>query len=184
MRHARIVDEDVDAPEVLPGRVHEPLAVIAARRVGDDAERGGALRFQVSHRALQALGVATRDYHGRAVLGQPRTDLGPDPAATAGDDGHLAVERPLHPRPAPGAAAPAPPTAASVLSRPAGSSTEWPRASVMMRRSRPVRTRPGPTSTNVVAPSSASRRTQSVHRTGLATWRSRNGRTSEAARVT
>ena len=47
MRHPRIVDEDVDAPEVLPGRVHEPLAVLAPGRAGDDAKRGGALR-QVS----------------------------------------------------------------------------------------------------------------------------------------
>ena len=47
-----------------------------------------------------------------------------------------------------------------------------------------MRTRPGPTSTKAVAPSAASRPTHSVHRTGLATWRTRNGRTSAAVRVT
>src|SRR5438552_9011471 len=49
-------------------------------------------RFQVAHRTLKTVRVAPRDYHGRAVFGQPRSDLRADPTATAGDDRHLAVE--------------------------------------------------------------------------------------------
>ena len=75
MRHAGVVDEDVDPSKMLLRRAHEPLAVLAARRVGDDAEHGPALRFPFANGLLQPLAVASRDYHGRAVLGQSRTDL-------------------------------------------------------------------------------------------------------------
>src|SRR5262249_30583526 len=162
------------------GRLHEPLAALAARRVGDDAEHRAALRFPFTNSLLQPLAVASRDYHGRAVLSQSRADLGADAAAAAGDDRDLAVERALHER---DSASP-PATALSAFSRPAGSSIDWPRAPLTMRRSNPESTRPGPTSTKAVAPSAASFWTHSVQRTGLATCRRRNGRTSAALRVT
>src|SRR3989441_2406136 len=175
VRDAGVVDEDIDASKLLPRRAHEAIAVVTARRVGDDAERRAPLRFKIFHHALQTVAVAPRDYHGRAVLGQPRADGRADPAPAAGDDRDLAVERALHEPPA---------TAASARSTPAGSSTDWPRAPLTMRRSSPVSTRPGPTSTYAVAPSPASRWTQSAQRTGLATCFSRKGRTSSARRVT
>src|SRR5258705_12126914 len=164
---------------MLVRRAREPLAILAARRVGDEPEHRPALCFPFANGMLQPVAVAPRDYHGRAVLGQPRPDLGADPAASAGDDRDLAVERALH-----RLASVPPPTAPSTRSRPAGSSIECPPAPSTMRRSRPESTRPAPTSTNAVAPSAASRSTHSVHRTGLATWRIRKGRTSAALRVT
>src|SRR5438876_3305526 len=173
-----IVDEDVHAAEPLLGRVDEALGVLADRGVGDDAEDRAALRLQLLRGALEPVRIAARDYHGGAVFGQQRRDRGADSAATTGDDRHTAVEGALRHRRAPSL------SAASVFSSPSGSSTESPRAPSTMRLRSPVSTRPGPTSTNVDAPSAASRLTQSVHRTGLATCLRRRGKTSAAGRVT
>src|SRR5262249_13681631 len=159
-------------------RAHEPFAILTARRVGDDTEHRPALRFPFANSMLQAIAVATRDYHGRAVLGQPRPHLGGDPAAAAGADRDLPVEGALH-----DLDSPPPATAASAFSSPAGSSIECPRAPLTMRRSNPESTRPGPTSTKAVAPSAANRWTHSVQRTGLATCRRRKSRTSPPFRA-
>jgi len=52
VRHARVVDQDVDTPEMLLRRADEPLAILAARRVGDDTEHRPALRFPFANGAL------------------------------------------------------------------------------------------------------------------------------------
>src|SRR4030095_9867308 len=74
-------------------------------------------------------------------------------------------------------------TAATAFSSEAGSSTLWPRTPSSVRLSRPVSTRPGPTSRNAVAPSRCNRSVQSVQRTGLATCCTRKGFTSSAVVV-
>src|SRR5437762_3038118 len=148
VRDAGVVDEDIDTSELLSRRAHEAIAIVTTHHVGDDAERRVSLRFQVLHHPLQSVAVAPRDYHGRAVVGQPRADRGADPAPATGDDRDLALQRTLH--------APTP-TAARARSTPAGSSTDWPRAPLTMRRTSPLSTRPGSTSTYAVATSPACR---------------------------
>src|SRR6185295_2659133 len=162
-------------PEPLLGRVHEPIGVLPLRGIGHHAVNRGSARFQLLHRLLEPVGVASRDYHARSVLAEPGGDGGADSPAAARDDGHLALE---------GARRHVLASASSARSRPSGSSTESALASGTMRLTNPVSTRPGPTSRKVSAPSAASRSTHAVHCTGLAIWRSRNGTTSPAARVT
>src|SRR5262249_60689150 len=130
-----------------------------------------AVARELLHRDVEPIGIAARDDDARAVLQHPRGDGEADAARAPGDHGHLAREANHD-------------IAASALSRPAGSSTATLRASSTIRLVSAVNTRPGPTSTNVVAPSAARRCTHAVQRTGLATWRSKNGTTSAAVRVT
>src|SRR3989441_10315871 len=98
--------------------------------------------------------------HGRAGLGQQPGDGGADASTATGDDGHAAGQRRVtH------AVVPA---ALNALSSPAGSSMATPRAPSTIRLTSALSTRPGPTSTNVVAPAAARRWTHAVQRTGLA----------------
>ena len=173
-RHAGVVDEDVDPSEVLFRRRHEPVASSRLAASATTPSTAPTLRFPFAHGALQAVGVASRDYHGRAVLGQPRPDLGADPAAAAGDDRDLARRGPSSAR----SAAP-PATADSALSRPAGILD---RLSARVDDDAPEQSgqdaaRPDLDERRRALRGELLRRT-SVHRTGLATCRKRNGRTS------
>ena len=170
-RDAGVVDQHVDPPEALLRRLDEALAVLALGRVGGDAERRSSERLQFLDGRVQPAGVAPRDYHGGAVLCQQPRDRAPDPAGTAGDDGDATCQRlgPRHAAP-PGAQRPPGPCRATPDPRPAARGRPS-----SVRLSSPVSTRPGPTSRKASAPSRASRSTQSVQRTGLATWRTRNG---------
>src|SRR3989449_512295 len=170
-RDARVVDEHVEVPEALAGHLHQPVGGLAPGRVRHQSRHRRAVAGELLQRDVQPVGVAARDDHAGAVLEHPGGDGEADPARAAGDDRDLAAQI-------------AHLTPATALSRPWGSSTAKPRASPTMRRVSAVSTRPGPTSTNAVAPSAARRCTHSVQRTGLATWRRRNGTTSLAARVT
>src|SRR5215470_1764755 len=169
-RDAGVVDENVETSEALARGVHETFGVLATSGVGDEARGRSAVLHELLQRDVQPIGVAAGNDDARTALEHPRRDGEPDAARAPRHDGDLA--RQTHDMPA------------SALSRPAGSSTAKPRASSTMRFVSAVNTRPGPTSTNAVAPSAVRRCTHAVQRTGLATWRSRNGTTSLAVRVT
>jgi len=79
--------------------------------------------------------------------------------------------------------APLPAEAATVAASDAGESTFRTRAPLAIFRTRPLSTVPGPTSTNVVTPSRASRSTDSCQRTVPETWRTRPSRQDEASRT-
>src|SRR5207244_335593 len=171
---AGVVDEDVEPAEPLLGGLHQTVGVFALDGIGHHAVHRSAALFELLGRALHPVGIAARHYHGRSVLCQQGGRRVTDAPAAAGHDRDLAAERGC------GHAAA---SAARALSRPAGSSTLTAGTPSAMRLASPVSTRPGPTSTNAVAPSDASPCTHAVQRTGLATWRRRNGTTSAAVRV-
>ena len=127
-RHARVVDEDVEPAELLPGRVHEPLGVLAlaASATTPSTRRRATSRFL--HRRLAA-GRRRDPRLPRPLRARPASAAigGADAAATAGHDGHLAVERPSSRASCRGQ------RRRGHLSRPAGSSTESARASGTMR---------------------------------------------------
>src|SRR5262250_486236 len=177
-RHAGIVDQHVDASEPLLGRLHQPIAVFALRLIRGYRQRGAAHGLDLSGGGLEPGRVAARDYHGGAVLRQRASDSEPDAERPARYH-HRAVGEGLASR----HAAPPPPRDAAAAWRDSGSSTAWPRAPSIVRLSKPVSTRPGPTSSHAVVPSLARVWRQSVHRTGLATWRTRRGLTSSAVVV-
>src|SRR5262249_4313563 len=151
----------------------EAVGVLAPAHIGNHREHGGAERFELLGGNGEPVRVARRDYHGCAVICQGAGGGEADPAAAARDDGHPTGQG-LRVAPAP------PPSdiAATALERLVWSSTGQARLPGSVRLSRPDSTRPGPTSRNTVAPSRASRSTQSVQRTGLATWATRAGLTS------
>src|SRR5207249_7748508 len=61
-------------------------------------------------------------------------------------------------------------TSRKTTERPAGSSTAWARKPLSMRRARPVRTLPGPSSIKVSTPRSTICWIVSTQRTGAVTW--------------
>src|SRR5689334_3682880 len=168
---AGVVHEHVDPAESLARRLDQPLGILSPGHVGHEARGLRAIVRELLHGEAEPVGIATGDDDARAVPDHPRGDGEADAARAARHQRHL----PRHVTHL---------SAASALSRPAGSSTANPRASSTMRFVSAVKTRPGPTSTNAVAPSAARRCTHSVQRTGLATCRSSNGTTSPAFRVT
>src|SRR2546427_3991762 len=174
-RDPRVVDQHIEASEALLGRLDEPLAVFALGLVRHDPQRSATQRLDFLGRRVDTGRVAARDYHGGAVLRQQTGDGEADAAGAAGDDGRAAGQRL-----AVGHAAAPPASAVVAFSSDSVSSTAWPRAPSMVRLRSPVSTRPGPTSNQEVAPARARASRHSVHRTGLATWRIKNGLTSSA----
>src|SRR4029434_2252133 len=157
--------------------LREPPRVVAFRRARRDRQRRAGQRLELLHRRVETRRVAARDYHGARSYCRRACDGEADPAPAAGDDRDLSGQ-------GLGLGHAAPPwMAATAFSSEAGSSTLWPRMPSSVRLSRPVSTRPGPTSRNAVAPTRCSRYTQSFQRPGLATCCTRNGFTSSAVVV-
>src|SRR5439155_1101006 len=138
-RDAGVVHEDVEASEALLRRVDESVAVLAARRIGDDGGDRDARRFEVLGGALEAVGVAAGNDHGRAGLGQQPGDGGADASTATGDDGHAAGQRRV--------AHAVVPAALNALSSPVGSSMATPRAPSTIRLTSALSTRPAASAT-------------------------------------
>ena len=139
----------------------------ASSRLAASAATASALAaqcFQLFRRTLEPARIAARDYHGSPVVCQRAGDRQADSARPAGDHRHPAGQR-LRLAHAP---APARERGDRVLSSDAASSTECPRAPSRVRLSRPVSTRPGPTSTHTSAPLAGQARdaVRPAHRAG------------------
>ena len=146
-RDPGVVDEHVDAPEALPGRLDQAIDVLALRRrppappapprpappAPSPPRRDAPRRGQRLPRRRRPL-PATGRWRDRCRASPPVT------IAT------------LPARPLPRSRRRRPASAAIAFSSEAGSSTAWPRAPSSVRLSRPVSTRPGPTSRNPVRP--------------------------------
>ena len=103
------------------------FAILAARRVGDDTGAPPGPAFPIRERYACSRSPSRPETTTAAPSSrQPRADLGADPAAAAGDDRDLAVERALHARRLGTAAG----DSGQRFLRPAGSSTDCPRARV------------------------------------------------------
>ena len=89
---ASVVDDDVQAPEVVDRGGDEAFAEVG---VGDAADAGHGLPARGHDRGdgvLGGFGVEVVDHDFRALTRQFECDLAPDPAARAGDDGDLSLE--------------------------------------------------------------------------------------------
>ena len=89
-----VVDQDVEAAELLRPRRRPSLAAVAVGDVADDGD--GACRRRLRSRRTTAVGLglvgARVDDHRRAALRERQRDGAADIAAGAGDDGDAAVE--------------------------------------------------------------------------------------------
>ena len=102
-RHARVVAEDVDDTERLPGALGERLDLAQIAYVRPHGERVDAVPARLSghgrHRSL----VDIRDHDPRALARQRQRERPSDPATPARDDRDLPLERihdaPRYPRP-------------------------------------------------------------------------------------
>ena len=92
---AGVVDHDVDAAELLDGRVDDPLAVLADLGVAGD-EHGGVAGVHLLEGLLALLLVAAVDDDLGALPDERLGDRPPDASGTAGDGRDLPLQ--LHRR--------------------------------------------------------------------------------------
>src|SRR5439155_18618644 len=141
----------------------EPRRLFRVGHVGLDgpaADLGGDL--------LGFLGTgAVADDDLRSCPRELHCDRAPDPARAAGDEREPPVER--------AELAHAPVAASSIFSSVARLLTEIALTLRSMRLTRPERTLPGPTSTNVRVPSLISSEAACVNRTGAVSWSTSSG---------
>ena len=87
---ADVVDEDVDAAEVVARRGDERLGRAGLAHVADDAD--ARARPTATCVVAGPVGVDLGEHDRRAFGGEPLDDAAADPAAAAGDDRDLALE--------------------------------------------------------------------------------------------
>ena len=89
---AGVVDEDVDAPELLDGGVDERLAVLGLGDVGGDRDRPPARRLDELLGLLQLLDAPRAERDVGAGLSQRLGERHPEARRGSGDDRDLAVQ--------------------------------------------------------------------------------------------
>ena len=75
---ARVVDEDVEAPELVHRSVDQPLTLVDLGDVRRDDQRPAPERLDVPRRLLQRFGPATGEHDVGTVFGQDERDAAPD----------------------------------------------------------------------------------------------------------
>jgi hypothetical protein len=95
---ARVVDQDVDAPERVHCSVGQRRPIGPAGHIRSDGEDPAARGSELAGGAVGSLRIAIGHRDGRAPRGQFDRDGAPDPLASPRDNGHLAVELSFHPR--------------------------------------------------------------------------------------
>ena len=89
---AGVVDEDVDAPELLDGGVDERLAVLGLGDVGGDRDRAAARRLDELLGLLELLDAPRAERDVGAGLSQRLGERHPEAGRGAGDDRDLVVQ--------------------------------------------------------------------------------------------
>ncbi len=92
IRHAGIVDQDIDLPEPLHGLCEQPLDRILVGHVGRDREGGATLGADRVAQRLQPVEPPRRQHHRDAGAGEGGCDRPADARTGTGDD----RDPPLH----------------------------------------------------------------------------------------
>src|SRR5262245_34250129 len=173
-----VVHQVVGAAERLEGLTRPGGDGGGVEQIHRDRPAADPLLLALRRHPIQILPAPTRQDQIRSTGRESLSDGAPDAAGRARDQAHATLQISLAHAAPPGPCSGASRRARSVC----GSSTLRVGTPGTIRLVRPVRTRPGPTSTTISAPISFIRTTLSTQRTGLVTCSIRAAR-SAAARV-
>ena len=98
-RSAHVVDDHVEPAVRTDGRVDDGGHAGGRRHIGRDADGravGTAARPRLTDRGVEVAGFARAEDDARALSGERERDSAAEPAARAGDEGDLVLEREIH----------------------------------------------------------------------------------------